>query len=285
MKVNVINTSNEVRKYISSLHQGVDCSVAWEEEVLRPYWEELCKYAPFDLSNRKPKAITDIEQLEKECDLLEKLNIANIQKEFERVVSILPNYDDDPITVVLFPGNPLNYKVNEKQNGVVGTSTFGNLFIEVNPLIENYEKWILYVFAHEYHHTVFGNYWFMMHSKELTNQFYESLIVDGEADSFALELYSDLKPLWLFDMNDIDIIELWKNKYKEIIFRTDINYQSYMFGKTEIDIPWCGGYKIGYMLVQSYLKKNNKAILNILELNPSIIVNSYINSNQEDSEI
>ena len=111
---------------------------------------------PFDLSDRKPKAIRDVDALEKQCDQLKGLDVHALECELRRVVSILPNYDDDDITVAIFPGDPDNAIVNERQNGVVGTSLFGSILIQVNPLISGYDAWIPYVFAHEYHHTVWA---------------------------------------------------------------------------------------------------------------------------------
>ena len=100
---------------------------------------------------------------------------------------------------------------------------FGNMFIQVNPLVDGYEDWLRYVFAHEYHHTVWGNYWFMMYGGELENKFIDSLVIDGEADSFALELYPYLKPQWLFGMSEKEINSIWENKYKAIVERTDVD--------------------------------------------------------------
>ena len=188
--------------------------------------------------------------------------------EFERVASLLPNYDDDPITVVIFPGNSENRMVNQKQNGVIGTSLFGNMFLEVNPLIQGYEEWIKYVFAHEYHHTVWGNYWFMLHGGELENKFIDSLIIDGEADHFALELYPNLKPQWLFGLSEEEIRALWTNRYKNIVESQQVDYATYMFGNEEEHIPWCAGYAIGYILVQEYLHITKKLITDIVELKP-----------------
>lgn len=45
----------------------------------------------------------------------------------------------------------------------------------------------------------------MLHSGELDNMFINSLIIDGEADSFAMELYPDLKPQWLLGMSEEEI--------------------------------------------------------------------------------
>lgn len=58
----------------------------------------------------------------------------------------------------------------------------------------------------------------------------DSLIIDGEADSFALELYPELRPQWLFGISEKRINEFWKNKYKDIVLRTDVDYVTYMFG-------------------------------------------------------
>lgn len=270
MKVDVKNTYKEIRKYIERVKKGESPEVCWEEEVIAFYWDKLCCYAPFDLSERKPNAITEIGVLEKQCELLEKLDINELRMEFERVATILPNYDDDTITVAIFPGN--NTSVNDKQNGVVGTSLFGNMFIQVNPLIQGYEDWIKYVFAHEYHHTVWGNYWFMLHSGELENKFIDSLIIDGEADSFAMELYPKLRPQWLFGMSEEEIHCIWENKYKAVAESTEVDYVSYMFGSIENEIPWCAGYAVGYMLVQNYLGITKKSVVEILELKPEVML-------------
>ena len=268
MKIEVINTYNEIKKYVEKVKNGEEPEVCWENEVVSVYWEKLCCYAPFDLSERKPKAITDIDTLEKQCELLKRLDMNVFQYEFERVTTILPNYDDDPITVAILPSNNNDINVNERQNGVVGTSLFGNMMIQVNPLIDGYEDWIKYVFAHEYHHTVWGNYWFMLHGGELENKLIDSLIIDGEADSFALELYPELKPQWLFDMTEKEIIDIWEKEYKKMVMSTDADYVSYMFGNEKMGIPWCAGYAIGYRLVQKYLHITNKKVIDIMEVKP-----------------
>ena len=70
MKLNIINTFSEVKKYINRVTNGEDKKLCWDEEVIAPHWETLCCYAPFDLSDRKPLAITDIHELQLQCSLL-----------------------------------------------------------------------------------------------------------------------------------------------------------------------------------------------------------------------
>ena len=105
MNIEVINACRAVRRYIDRVKNGDSPKNSWEEEVIAEIWERLCCYAPFDLSERKPEAITDIDSLEKQCELLEGLDERALKNEFVRVASMLPNYDDDPIAVVILPGD------------------------------------------------------------------------------------------------------------------------------------------------------------------------------------
>ena len=192
-----------------------------------------------------------------------------LQAELEKVTAALPNYDDDPMYVAIYPLSDENKMVKERQNGVVGASTFGNMIINVNPLAEGYEKWILYVFAHEYHHNVWGNYWFGIHGGELNNQFIDSLLIDGEADSFALSLYKELKPSWLFEMTEECEKTLWHEHYLKLINETEVDYAKYMFGDEKHNIPWCAGYAIGFRIIQAFLKKNPQMTFKeLLEMKP-----------------
>lgn len=268
MNIVFYNAHREVQNYIDRVKNGGAPDICWEEEVMAAYWQKLCCYAPFDLSERKPKPITDIATLEKQCDLLAMLDMNALESDCRKTASALPGGDDDPITVVLFPGDNMQTIVNEKQNGVVGTSVFGNMYITVNPLIPGYEDWIRYVFAHEYHHAVWGGYWFVTHGGELENRFIDSLIIDGEADSFARELFPALKPLWLFGMTEDECNAIWERTYKALAEKTDVDYALYMFGSEEKDIPWCAGYAVGYMLVQKYLRLTHQSTADILTLKP-----------------
>lgn len=267
MKIELINVFNELDKYVGAVENGESMVEQWEKIVIAPYWEKLCCYAPMDLTNRKPAAVQSIAQLKKQVHILKNLDMEALNKEFERITSILPNYDDDTITVALFPSDAENRTVNEKQNGVVGTSLFGNLYIQINPLVEGFENWIQYVFAHEYHHTVWGNYWFMLHGGTLKNKFIDSLVIDGEADSFALEQYPDLKPSWIFNCEQ-DAASLWDNIYSKLALEQNVDYEKYMFGSRESNIPWCAGYAVGYWLIQNYLHRTQKRIIDILEVKP-----------------
>lgn len=97
-------------------------------------------------------------------------------------------------------------------------------------------------------------------------------MIDGEADSFAMETYPDLKPKWLFELPEAEIDWIWAEKYRPKVLSTDLNYESYMFGNEEMGIPWCAGYAIGYMLVQRYLCRSNHTAAGIIEMKPELIL-------------
>ncbi|MDO5291991.1 MAG: DUF2268 domain-containing putative Zn-dependent protease [bacterium] len=274
MKIKLIPVYESLEIYLEKLeNKEQGANELWEQYAIAPYWKTLCQYAPMDLSDRKPVPITDSMILRQQIKQLHTLDLEKLQREFERIVSILPNYDDDPIYVALYPISDENWSVKERQNGVVGTSLFGNLIIQINPLAMDYEQWIPYVFAHEYHHTVWGNYWFVNHGGELTNRFINSLVIDGEADSFSLSLYPKLKPKWLFSMSKQTEELLWKDVYSNLVEKTEVDYCKYMFGQEGSEIPWCAGYVIGFQIVQSYLKYHeNISFSELVEKRPEQIL-------------
>lgn len=270
MNIEIIPVYKYLGAYITDVENRVDTAEAlWSKYAIDPYWETLCQYAPHDLSDRKPKPITDIATLKKQIDLLNPIDLAKLKDEFQKVAALLPNYDDDPICVALYPLSDDNSTVNKFQNGIIGSSTFGHMLININPLAGSFLQWVPYVFAHEYHHTVWGNYWYAINSGKLEHQFVNSLLIDGEADSFALSVYPDLKPKWLFDMSDELEQSLWEHHYSNIVLEQDVDYGKYMFGDHHSGIPWCAGYAIGYRIVQRFLTKNPQITFKrLLEMRP-----------------
>lgn len=272
MELRILAVYKNLDDYVTSLKKDpYNAEMLWEKYAIEPYWNILCQYAQEDLSYRKPKPITNIPTLEKQLNLLKQIDLIQLKDEFERIVSALPNYDDDPIYIALYPASDDDITVKERQNGVVGASTYGNMFIRLNPLAEDYLEWIPYVFAHEYHHSVLGNYWFVIHSGNLEDKFINSLLIDGEADSFALSLYPELKPKWLFELSEDKEKSLWKDLYSNIILEPEqnVDYGKYMFGDESCGIPWCAGYAIGYRIVQQYLKSYSTTTFSqLLEMHP-----------------
>jgi Predicted Zn-dependent protease len=270
MSIEIIAVYKNLDDYVSGIEDNAgSAEMLWNKYAIDPYWKTLCQYAPYDLSDRKPKPITDIVLLKKQIDLLSKIDMCKLKDGFDIIAAALPNFDDDTIYIALYPLSDDDTTVKENQNGVIGASTYGNILININPLVDNFMDWIPYVFAHEYHHTVWGSYWYAMHGDELQNQFINSLLIDGEADCFALSFHPELRPKWLYDISKESEKDLWKNQYSKVVLKQDVDYCKYMFGDESIGIPWCAGYAIGHRIVNQFLINNpNITFGMLLEMQP-----------------
>lgn len=268
MKLDIITVYENLDGYISDMEKDpTDYERLWDKYAIQPYWQEISKYAPYNCSERKPKSIKNIYKLKQQIKLMKEIDINLIKNKFMQVVKSLPNYDDDPITIAIYPVDDDNLTVKEKQNGVWGVCVFGNMLLNVNPLAENYLDWIPYVFAHEYHHCVWGNYWYVVHGG-CAKSFIESLLIDGQADAFAKSLNPTLKnPTWISQISKEQEKELWNNHYSKLLYETDYDYEKYMFGDDELGIPWCAGYFFGYQIIDSFKKHYPQiSVKNLLEM-------------------
>lgn len=267
MTLEILPVFDHLDSYINALKSGTgDAEELWEKYAIEPYWHKLSKYAPFDISDRKPKPITDAAELEVQIKRLRQLDLSSIMACFENAAAGLPDYDDT-MYIALYP--LLSSFVREHQNGVWGNGTWGNMIINIDPFGCDYEQWIPYVFAHEYHHNIWGNYWYNTHGGELEPIFLNAILNDGLADSYALSLYPELKPKWIFDMSEGTVKRLWNAHYADLMMQTDVDYEKYMFGNEKEGIPWCAGYALSYRIVQQYLKKHpHTSMKGLLEMRP-----------------
>lgn len=255
VELEIIAVYKNLDEYIWEMEkEGADYKSLWDKYAIQPYWEKISRWAPFDMSERKPQPVRDISQLRQQVEIMKSINLEEMRNRFMQVIDLLPNYDDDPITVAIYPLGDDNLTVKEKQNGVWGVNVFGNIILNINPFSQNYLEWIPYVFAHEYHHTVWGNYWNVIHGGR-TGKFLESMLIDGEADAFARSLNPSLNPKWISQIPDEQEKKLWDRYYSRLINETNADYIKCMLGDDESGIPWCTGYFFGYRIIE-YFKRN-----------------------------
>lgn len=272
MKLEIISVYENLDGYLLEMEKAnADYKALWEKYAIQPYWKKISQWAPFDMSDRKPKPIKDTSKLKQQIKLLKEMNLDAIKNKLISVVDALPNYDDDTIVIAIYPLDDENTTVKERQNGVQGVNVFGNILIQVNPFAKDFSEWIPYVFAHEYHHTVWGNYWHVIHGG-CTGSFIEALLIDGQADLFAKSLNPTLNPTWISQISKEQEKELWNYHYSKLLYETNFDYIKYMFGNDELGIPWCAGYFFGYRIIESFRKLYPKVtIKDMLEMNPEKI--------------
>lgn len=256
MELDIIAVYKNLDGYILEMEkEHADCEMLWDKYAIKPYWDKISQWAPFDMSDRKPQPIKNISKLKQQLKVMKNIDIKELKHRFMQVVNALPNYDDDPIVIAIYPVDDDNSTVKEQQNGVWGVSVFGNIILNVNPLAQNYIDWIPYVFAHEYHHAVWGNYWYVVHGGS-TGSFIEAMLIDGQADAFAKSFCPSLNPKWISQISKEQEKKLWNKYYSKLLNETDADYGKYMFGDDEAGIPWCAGYFFGYKIIEYFKKRH-----------------------------
>jgi len=258
MKIEVKTTFQNAYNYLLSAElDEIEIQQLWKKYMIEPYWTDLTKWAPFDQDFKKPPHIKMLTQLKQQLSILSDISIDDLFHKFTNISKLLPSDDNETMLVVLYPLCDSDKSVKEKQNGVVGTSVFGNVIIRINPLADDYQKWIPFVFAHEYHHNIWGHNWFVLRKGQgYEGTFLEYMVTEGQADLFAESLFPELIPQWNRPYSNETEVILW-DQIKPILFSTDQQIHSvYMFGDQNKGLPWCMGYSFGRIIVADYLKEN-----------------------------
>ena len=268
MEIRIITTFENAREYLTKAKEsGAEVNVLWIKHMIEPFWGDIAVYAPFDQSFKQPSCIKELGQLEKQLSILSKIDIADLESKFTLVANALPSDDDDSMLVALYPLCDGNKTVKERQNGIVGASVWGNVIISINPLADDWQKWISFTFAHEYHHNIWGHNWYVLRGgKDLDGSFLQHMITEGQADLFAMSLFPDLVSQWNqpFDTEEEKI--LWA-RIKPILYSTNHKtHGDYMFGNEGKGLPWCMGYSFGRMIVADYLQKNAMTFSQLLNI-------------------
>lgn len=137
-------------------------------------------------------------------------------------------------------------------------NTWGNIIISVNSVNDASVKWIPFVFAHEYHNNVLGDYWYCVkEGKETKGIFLEAMINEGQADLFAQRIYPLLSPSWHKGVSADCEQVVWK-KLKPVIYNIapTEEFTPYMFGNEELEVPSYAGYYFGHAIVKDYMGKH-----------------------------
>lgn len=174
---------------------------------------------------------------------------ATLQEEFERLMALWKGPD---IPIYIYPLTKYRPKiegVEVKKSGV----SYGNvLFLFLTAELDANELKAL--LAHEYHHICRLVY---LNKASLDLRLIDSIIIEGLAEWAVEELYGveSLSP-WTKSYKFEDVAELWKEKFVPFITLNDTrNHFPFLYGDESIGLPRWIGYSLGYLIVQSYVKK------------------------------
>lgn len=259
MQIELIPAYLNLEDYIQEEHQDQD---TWEKIMVEPYWNILSQWAPFPEDYKKPACHLDKNIAKQQLEALNKVDWDKVMQTFNLVCNIFPNDDDDVMYVAIYPSN------TEMPEGIYGTGVWGNIILNINAMNSNFEKWLPFVFAHEYHHSVWGNYWYCIHNGNgLHGWFIESIIIEGEADAFAESIFGDMKPSWHYGVRSEDEANIWdtfKNVTEKCLSPEEAS--KYIFGCEELGIPQNAGYYFGIKIIREYMKKTQiNDMIKILE--------------------
>jgi uncharacterized protein YjaZ len=246
----IISTFENAKDYIKAVEENKENKQeAWQKYMIDPFWPDLLIYTPkdCDLSFMKPAPVENINALKKQIEILSQLSMEELLSKFEKVTEALPKNCVDPahalVVVALYPACDSDKGLKKRENGVRGCSPNGNVIIRITPLAPADYHWIPYIFAHEYHHGVFGyNAW--VNGMQLNGAFYEGMIGEGQADAFAESLFPGLVPQWNRPFDRKIEAELWERLKADPSFADSKG------------APWCMGYALGRAIIADFLEKN-----------------------------
>jgi uncharacterized protein YjaZ len=186
------------------------------------------------------------------------LTIANAAENLQNVgIEIL-----EEVTLGIFLGDPEKLAQSE---GYIGSGSMpGYIQIIIAPNAQNIVK-LSACIAHEFHHNVlFHNVkWNFMN---VTVSKY--LAIEGMAESFAAELYGkDFIGPWVTNVTGAELEKSRNIIGQNLDITGFMEVRKYIFGDhpmvpegEALGIPHCGGYAVGYHVVQAYLRKTGKTV-------------------------
>lgn len=213
-----------------------------------------------ELFGRDSKMLEMLERLEKAGAWNNaKMTIEAAVERFEKACIPLP----EKVVVGIFLGNPEYLAMVEGYTGM--GSIPGYIQIMIDPNEKNLPK-LNACIAHEFHHNVlFHNAkWNFM--TEITVGKY--LAVEGLAESFAASMFGEeyIGP-WVTGVQGADLEIARKIISKSLDVKGFMEVRKYIYGKhpmmpetQDFGVPFCGGYAVGYHVIQAYLKKTGISI-------------------------
>jgi uncharacterized protein YjaZ len=232
----------------------------WSQYAVAPYWDE---WGAGQFNEERTRAETaeppggreGLDALAADLEQLARADVgALISTAYARISAALPPALAER-AVCVYPADPRNASLLSELNGVVGSCVGDNILLRINPRGADWRTWAAYVMAHEYHHTLWGYNYFAVRGKTEMSLLV-SLLVDGQADSFAMSLHPGLSPAWTRALSPGQAREQWRRMQPHLGSGDPDLYRRFFFGDAVSETPAFTAYTIGYRIVQGYLQNH-----------------------------
>ena len=280
MEIKVYDTLSAMRAVLA---QPVDeRKAAYQKymlEPLRDYWEPLlARFAPH-MANNEDAAMKMVWDVDLQADAgetlaaLDRLEQADAwSRAYDALCAAARAFEAagrptlmDELTGIVTLGNPRDKLFMELNRGYAGAQCPGYAVVVIWPNSYNVPR-IPSAFVHEFHHLVR-----LAHEPwTLETSVGQYMILEGLAESFAKALYGEefVGP-WVTGLSaeeteqartiiGRDIKVTGFDKIRSYIFGDQLTIQG---GRTPVGLAHCAGYTIGYQVVQTYLNRTGKTIV------------------------
>jgi uncharacterized protein YjaZ len=247
----IIPLYEEVLNYTKEMKEteSTDNKQVYIDNVIKPFQEIASEkninigdgyFSHFSPTNQIEKLEENTIKLLKNQDLINSLIKESLLKSSQEL-------DGIDKTVFVMPLSPENTFPIQKMDGVTGVALNENaILITMDPSF--LEDALKYGVAHEYHHTV------RMESKGGIMTLVDSFITEGGADVFAKRIYPDMTPPWIKESLSDESIAIILEGLKENLNANDTDiYLDYKVGNRSKEIPLWSTYRMGYLIVESYI--------------------------------
>ncbi|TCP28872.1 uncharacterized protein YjaZ [Scopulibacillus darangshiensis] len=208
----------------------------------------------------------EVDTAEKQLNKMNQLQFASfIQTELERYQRKYPS--GKPVSFDLFILDEHDDFVKEKLGGVSAFTDWNGRICFILDPDEKVRSVLKSVIAHEYHH-----HWRMskLGATEENETLLDRMVLEGLAEHFVRE---ELGETYLGPYKDAlseDKARFYLDtKFKTHLFDKGADADPFMFGDKEQNLPFWGGYSIGYYLVKWFIDRNKNVSIEKLTLLPS----------------
>ncbi|MGF3104761.1 DUF2268 domain-containing protein [Rossellomorea sp. DUT-2] len=241
---------DEMKEYINSVREksGSSNETVYIEKVFEPF-KELSDIEGFSLAYPF-EGTYELDKLEESIVALTQDKDSTDQIIKESLINSAEQLPGENKKIIVLPANPEDTLTVEEMGGVEGVVLAEDVI--VLKLSASFDKDILkYTVAHEYNHAIEGE-----SNDGMMHTILGAVVMEGKADVFASILYPQIEVPWKEPMNT----ETKEKVVKELMELADSSdprlYLGLRSGNPSKGIPQWANYKIGFEIVQSYIKNH-----------------------------